>query len=121
MGGILGVNKGSSIPPTLTIMEYKPKNAVNTKPLVLVGKGVMFDTGGYSLKTGNYMAGMKAEMAGASTILGTMIALGKPEIPYNVVGIVPATDNKISSDAIVVFYVLTMHYGTTTDVGNKDA
>src|SRR5690625_3794252 len=79
MGGILGVNKGSSIPPTLTIMEYKPKNAVNTKPLVLVGKGVMFDTGGYSLKTGNYMAGMKADMAGASTVLGTMIALGKSE------------------------------------------
>jgi len=121
MGGILGVNKGSSIPPTLTIMEYKPKNAVNTKPLVLVGKGVMFDTGGYSLKTGNYMAGMKADMAGASTVLGTMIALGKSELPYHVVGIVPATDNKISSDAIVVDDVLTMHNGKTVEVGNTDA
>lgn len=121
MGGILGVNKGSSIPPTLTVMEYKPKAAVNKKPLVLVGKGVMFDTGGYSLKTGNYMAGMKADMAGASTVLGTMIALAKAELPYHVVGIVPATDNKISSDAIVVDDVLTMHNGKTVEVGNTDA
>lgn len=121
MGGILGVNKGSSVPPTLTTMEYKPTNAINDKPLVLVGKGVMFDTGGYSIKTGNYMAGMKADMAGASTVLGTMIALAKSELPYYVVGIVPATDNKISSDAIVVDDVLTMHNGKTVEVGNTDA
>lgn len=121
MGGILGVNKGSSIPPTLTVMKYNPKNAINKKPLVLVGKGVMFDTGGYSLKTGNYMAGMKADMSGASTVLGTMIALSKSELPYHVVGIVPATDNKISSDAIVVDDVLTMHNGKTVEVGNTDA
>lgn len=121
MGGILGVNKGSSIPPTLTVMEYKPKQAINQKPLVLVGKGVMFDTGGYSLKTGNYMAGMKADMAGASTVLGTLVALAKAELPYHVIGIVPATDNKISSDAIVVDDILTMHNGKTVEVGNTDA
>lgn len=121
MGGILGVNKGSSIPPTLTIMEYKPKQAKNQKPLVLVGKGVMFDTGGYSLKTGGYMAGMKADMAGASTVLGTLVALAKAELPYHVIGIVPATDNKISSDAIVVDDILTMHNGKTVEVGNTDA
>lgn len=121
MGGILGVNKGSSIPPTLTVMEYKPELAVNKKPLVLVGKGVMFDTGGYSLKVGNYMAGMKADMAGASTVLGTMVALAKAELPYHVIGIVPATDNKISSDAIVVDDILTMYNGKTVEVGNTDA
>lgn len=121
MGGLLGVNKGSSIPPTLSIIEYKPENAVNKKPLLLVGKGVMFDTGGYSIKTGGYMAGMKADMAGASTVLGSLIALANAAIPYHVIGIVPATDNKISSDAIVVDDILTMHNGKTVEVGNTDA
>ena len=67
MGGLLGVNQGSDTPPTFNIFTHKPADAVNKQPLVLVGKGVMFDTGGYSLKTGNYMSDMKTDMAGAAT------------------------------------------------------
>lgn len=121
MGGILGVNKGSSIPPTLTILEYNPEGAINKQPLVLVGKGVMFDTGGYSIKTGGYMSTMKSDMAGASVVLGTLIGLAKSKSPYHVVGIIPATDNKINSEAMVVDDILTMYNGMTVEVGNTDA
>ncbi len=121
MGGLLGVNKGSIDPPTFSILTYKPKNAVNSKPLVLVGKGVVYDTGGYSLKTGGFMQTMKCDMAGAAAVLGSLIAISKNKLPIHVVGLIPATDNKISSNALVVDDIITMHDGTTVEVQNTDA
>lgn len=121
MGGLLGVNLGSETPPTFTIFEYKPDNATNKKPLVLVGKGVMFDTGGYSLKTGGVMSTMKSDMAGGAAVLGTISAIAGNKLPYHVIGLVPATDNKISSNALVVDDVITMMDGTTVEVQNTDA
>lgn len=121
MGGLLGVNQGSTVPPTFNIMNYKPANAVNTKPLVLVGKGVTFDTGGYSLKVGGSMPGMKSDMAGGAAVLGIISAVAKNNLPYHVIGLVPATDNKISGNALVVDDVITMMDGTTVEVLNTDA
>ncbi len=70
MGGLLAVNKGSIDPPTFSIIEYKPENAINKKPIVLVGKGVVYDTGGLSLKpTANSMDIMKSDMGGAATVM----------------------------------------------------
>jgi leucyl aminopeptidase len=121
MGGLLGVNKGSIDPPTFTIMEYKPAKAVNKQPLVFVGKGVVFDTGGYSLKISGSMLTMKCDMAGGAAVLGAMVAIAKNKLPVHVIALVPATDNKISSNALVVDDVITMHDGTTVEVQNTDA
>ncbi len=121
MGGLLAVNKGSETPPTFNIFEYKPENAINKKPLVLVGKGVMFDTGGYSLKISGNMLTMKSDMAGGAAVLGTLAAVAANKLPYHVIGLVPATDNKISANALVVDDVITMMDGTTVEVQNTDA
>ena len=121
MGGLIAVNKGSDTPPTFNIFTHKPKNAVNKQPLVLVGKGVMFDTGGYSLKPSNYMLDMKSDMAGAATVLATLMALAANKLPYYVIGLVPATDNKISANALVVDDIITISDGTTVEVQNTDA
>lgn len=121
MGGLLAVNKGSETPPTFNIFHYKPENAVNEKPLVLVGKGVMFDTGGYSLKINGNMLTMKCDMAGGAAVLGAVAAIAGNKLPYYVIGLVPATDNKISSNALVVDDVITMMDGTTVEVQNTDA
>lgn len=121
MGGLLSVNMGSEIPPTFNKMIYQPKNAKNKKPLVLVGKGVTFDTGGYSLKTGGNMTSMKSDMAGAAAVVGLMAAISKNKLPYYVVGLVPSTDNKIDNNALLVDDVITMMDGTTVEVLNTDA
>lgn len=121
MGGLLGVNQGSTIPPTFNIMNYKPSNAINAKPLVLVGKGVTFDTGGYSLKVGGSMPGMKSDMGGGAAVLGILSAVAANKLPFHVIGIVPSTDNKISGNALVVDDVITMMDGTTVEVLNTDA
>ncbi len=121
MGGLLAVNQGSDTPPTFNVFTHKPTDAVNNQPLVLIGKGVMFDTGGYSLKTGDYMTDMKTDMAGAATVLATIMAVALNKLPYYVIGLVPATDNKISANAMVVDDIITIYDGTTVEVQNTDA
>jgi leucyl aminopeptidase len=121
MGGLLAVNKGSDIPPTFTIMEHKPARPRNKKPIVLVGKGVVYDTGGYNVKVGNGMDTMKCDMAGAATVGATMWAVAKAKLNVHVIGIVPATDNRINGNAYVAGDVLTMYNGKTVEVLNTDA
>lgn len=121
MGGLLGVNLGSIDPPTFNILTYKPKNARNKKPLIFVGKGVVYDTGGYSLKVGGIMQTMKCDMAGAAAVVGSISAIASNKLPLYVVGLIPATDNKINSNALVVDDVITMHDGTTVEIQNTDA
>jgi leucyl aminopeptidase len=121
MGGLLGVNKGSKDTPTFNMLEYKPAKAVNKKPLVFVGKGVVFDTGGISLKPSPSMEQMKGDMAGAAAVVGAMYAIAKSKLPYHVVGLIPATDNRIDADAIVVSDILTISNGKTVEVLNTDA
>ncbi len=122
MGGLLAVNKGSEIPPTFSIIEYKPKNAKNKQPVVLVGKGVVYDTGGLSLKpTAHSMDLMKSDMGGAATMAATMDALAKNKIPVYVIGLIPATDNRPGKTAYAPGDVITMFDGTTIEVLNTDA
>lgn len=122
MGGLLAVNQGSLDPATFTIMEWKPENARNTKPIVLVGKGVVYDTGGLSLKpTANSMDFMKSDMGGAAAMAGTIYAVAKANIPVHVIGLIPATDNRPSGNAYAPGDVTTMHNGLTVEVLNTDA
>ena len=122
MGGLLSVNKGSQDPPTFSIMEYKPANAKNNKPIVLVGKGVVFDTGGLSLKpTPASMDYMKCDMAGSAVVGGVMYAVGKLKLPLWVIGLVPATDNRPGENAICPGDIITTFDGTTVEVLNTDA
>ena len=122
MGGLLAVNKGSIDEPTFTIMEWKPKNATNKQPIILVGKGIVYDTGGLSLKpTANSMDLMKTDMGGAGTVIGAMQAIAANKLDRHVIALVPATDNRPSGNAYAPGDVITMHDGTTVEVLNTDA
>ncbi len=121
MGGLLTVNRASKIPPTFSIIKWKHKDAKNSKPLILVGKGIVFDTGGYNLKPGKFMNDMKSDMGGGAAVVGTMYAISKLNLPINVIGLVPATDNLIGKDGYVTGDVIKMHNGMTVEVLNTDA
>lgn len=122
MGGLLAVNKGSVDPATFTILEWKPSNAKNKKPIVFVGKGVVYDTGGLSLKpTPNSMDIMKCDMGGAAAVACSIYAIAKAKLPIHIVGLVPATDNRPGGNAYAPGDVVTMFDGTTVEVLNTDA
>jgi leucyl aminopeptidase len=122
MGGLMAVNKGSQEPPSFSIMNYKPENAVNKQPYILVGKGVVFDTGGLSLKpTPNSMDYMKCDMAGSAVVGAVMYGIALLKLPVWVMGLVPATDNRPGENAICPGDVITTLDGTTVEVLNTDA
>ena len=122
MGGLLAVNKGSIDEPTFTILEYKPKNAKNKKPIVFIGKGVVYDTGGLSLKpTPHSMDSMKCDMAGAAAAAASIFAIAKAKLPAHIIVLVPSTDNRPGGDAYAPGDVITMFDGTTVEVMNTDA
>jgi leucyl aminopeptidase len=122
MGGLLAVNKGSIDPPTFSVLEWKPAKAKNKKPVVLVGKGVVYDTGGLSLKpTANSMDIMKCDMGGAAAVVGAMYAIAKNKLPIHVITLVPATDNRPGGNAYAPGDVITMHNKKTVEVLNTDA
>lgn len=122
MGGLLAVNKGSIDPPTFTIAEYKPKKAVNKNPIVLVGKGVVYDTGGLSLKpTPGSMDTMKSDMAGAAAVVGALYLAALQKLNVHIIALVPSTDNRPGMNAYTPGDVITMFDGTTVEVLNTDA
>ncbi len=121
MGGLLAVNQGSPLPPTFTIFEYKPKNAVNKKPWILVGKGVVYDTGGLNIKTGDFMNDMKGDMGGAAAVAGAAFAIAKAKLPLHIIALIPATDNRPGQNAYASGDVITMFDGQTVEVINTDA
>lgn len=123
MGGLLAVNRGSIDPPTFTVMEHRPVGkAVNKAPLVLIGKGVVYDTGGLSLKpTPNSMDRMKSDMSGAALVAGAMYIAGQLDLPVHLIGLVPATDNRPGQQAFVPGDVIKMYSGDTVEVLNTDA
>ena len=121
MGGLLAVNQGSLDEPTFSILEWKPKNAENKKPIILVGKGIVYDTGGLSLKPTKGMDIMKVDMAGAGSVVGAMHAIAINKLPKHVVGLIPATDNRPSGNAYAPGDVVTMFNKLTVEVLNTDA
>ncbi|MGE0560387.1 MAG: M17 family metallopeptidase [Flavobacteriales bacterium] len=122
MGGLLAVNKGSIDPPTFSILEWNPAKAKNKKPIILVGKGVVYDTGGLSLKpTPNSMDMMKCDMGGAAAVIGALYAVSKNKLPYRIIGLIPATDNRPGGNAYAPGDVITMYNKKTVEVLNTDA
>ncbi|HUX56020.1 MAG TPA: leucyl aminopeptidase family protein [Bacteroidales bacterium] len=121
MGGLLAVNKGSVDPPVFCILEWHPDNCLNKKPIILVGKGVVYDTGGLNLKTGDYMAGMNGDMAGAAVVTGVLYTMAMAGIPLHIIGLVPSTDNRPGGNAYLQGDIITMHNKLTVEVGNTDA
>jgi leucyl aminopeptidase len=121
MGGLLAVNKGSVDPPVFCILEWHPANCLNKKPIVLVGKGIVYDTGGLNIKTGDFMAGMNADMAGAATVTGVLYTAARTNIPLHIIGLVPSTDNRPGGNAYTQGDIITMHNKLTVEIGNTDA
>ncbi|MFH0760894.1 MAG: leucyl aminopeptidase [Bacteroidota bacterium] len=122
MGGLLAVNRGSIDPPRFIIITWEPEKAVNSAPLVLIGKGIMFDTGGLSLKpTPASMDEMKSDMAGAAAVAGILYGIARLGLPVKVVGLIPATDNRPDGNAFAPGDVIRMHDGTSVEVMNCDA
>ena len=122
MGGLLAVNKGSIDEPTFSILEWKPSKAKNATPIISVGKGVVYDTGGLSLKpTPNSMDTMKCDMGGAAAVIGAFYAIAKNKLPYHVIGLIPATDNRPGGNAYAPGDIITMHNKKTVEVLNTDA
>ncbi len=119
-GALLGVAQGSALEPRLIILEHRG-GSKNQAPVVLVGKGVTFDSGGISLKPGEKMDEMKMDMAGGAAVIGTMLAASLLELPINLVGIVPAVENMPSSTAYRPGDILTSLSGQTIEVLNTDA
>ena len=121
MGGLLAVNKGSVDPPVFCILEWNPTNKLNKMPIVLVGKGIVYDTGGLNIKTDNYMALMKGDMAGAAAVTGVFYTAAKNKIPLHIMGFLPVTDNRPGGNAYTQGDIIIMHNGMTVEVGNTDA
>ncbi len=121
MGALLGVTRGSVTPPKFIVLEHAPERAAEGRTLVLVGKGITFDTGGYSIKTADGMVAMKNDMAGGAAVLSAMEAIATLKVPRHVVGIVPACANMISGEAVLPSEVLTASNGTTIEIISTDA
>lgn len=121
MGGVLAVNQGSLEEPAFVVLEWKPKNAKNKKPVVLVGKGILFDTGGINIKVGTGMTDMKADMGGSAAVIGVIKAVASNKLPIHLITLVPITENRINGKEIVPGDVITMNNGKTVEVLNTDA
>lgn len=120
MGSLLAVARGSREPAKLIILEYRGGDK-NSKPIVLIGKGLTFDSGGISLKAGAGMDEMKYDMCGGAAVLGTLQAAAQLKLPLNIVGLVPATENMPDGQACKPGDVLTSMSGKTIEVLNTDA
>ncbi|MBU0971673.1 MAG: leucyl aminopeptidase [Proteobacteria bacterium] len=119
MGGILAVNQGSAIPPRMVILEYQPEKKSET--LLLVGKGITFDSGGISLKPSAGMEEMKYDMAGGAAVLAAMQAVGEEKPQIGVVAIIPATDNMPSGSAVRPGDIIRHFNQVTSEIVNTDA
>ncbi|MCB9399361.1 MAG: leucyl aminopeptidase [Acidobacteria bacterium] len=119
MGALLSVAAGSAKPPRFLVLDYHPENA--TRTFVFVGKAVTFDSGGLSLKPGPSMPEMKGDMAGGAAVVALMTCLRENQIPFRVVGLVPAVENMPSGSATRPSDVVTSMSGITIEINNTDA
>ncbi len=121
MGGLCAVGQAGSTPPAMICLQHKPAKARNKAPILLVGKAVTFDTGGYSLKINNGMLGMKYDKSGGMAVLGAMLAIARLKLPVNVVALIPTVENMIDQGSYRPDDIITMHNGVTVEVTNTDA
>ncbi len=120
MGSLLSVAQGSEEPPKLIVLTYAGGKAKEA-PVVLVGKGITFDTGGISLKPGEAMDEMKYDMCGAGSVLGTIRAIAEMGLKLNVVGVIPTCENMPAGNAIKPGDIVTSMSGQTIEILNTDA
>lgn len=120
MGGLLAVNQGSVRPPFFVIMEWNG-GAKGESPIVLVGKGITFDTGGISIKPAAGMGEMKMDMGGAAAVIGAMRSIAELQVERNVIALVPTTENMPSGSAYKPGDVVTFMNGKTAEIDNTDA
>ncbi len=121
MVGILGVNQGSAKEARFIMMEYRGAPKSDTAPIVLVGKGITFDTGGISIKPAAGMGEMKGDMSGAATVIATLKSVASLKLPVNVVGLVSSAENMPSGTAMRPGDILTYSNGLSVEVDNTDA
>jgi leucyl aminopeptidase len=127
MGGILAVGSGSTLtPPRMIVLEYRPKSGSNSRgknsrPVLVVGKAITFDTGGISIKPAEKMGRMVFDKCGAMAVLGLMYAVAKLKPPIGVVGILSSAENHISESAYRPGDIIRMYNGVTVEVTNTDA
>ena len=120
LGAFVAVNQGSSQEAAFTILEYKSENE-NAKTIGLVGKCVLFDTGGISIKPSANLHYMKSDMGGASAVIGALITASELKLPVNIIAILPITDNAVSEKAYLPSDVITAYNGKTIEVLDTDA
>ena len=118
-GGLLAVNAGADRPPRMVVMEYRPEGA--SKTLALVGKGIVFDSGGLSIKPASGMETMKTDMAGAAAVIGAVQAISEMGLDVNVIGITPLTENLTGGSATKPGDVMRAYNGKTIEILNTDA
>jgi leucyl aminopeptidase len=121
MDAILGVARGSAEPPVFVILEHKPRRVRAKGPVVLVGKGITFDTGGISIKPADNMHHMKDDMQGGAVVLGTLKVCAELKVPVHVVGLVPFTENMPGGRAQKPGDIVRALNGKTIEVMNTDA
>ncbi len=120
MGGLLGVSEGSDQPARFIVLEHNA-NSTDLDTIVLVGKGVTFDSGGISIKPADDMDRMRSDMAGGAAVMGAMLAVSMLALPLHVVALVPATENMPDGRALKPGDILRMMNGKTVEVINTDA
>jgi leucyl aminopeptidase len=120
MGALLGVAKGSDEPPKFIILEHKPAR-VKSPAVVLVGKGITFDSGGISIKPSDRMEEMKFDMSGGAAVIGAMKAVAQLKLPAHVVGLIPSCENLPSGNSMKPGDILHASSGTTVEIVNTDA
>ena len=121
MGGLLGVAKGSHEEPKFIVMDYKGSPSATADPIVLVGKGITFDSGGLNTKPAPSMMGMQADMTGAATVIATVKALCELGVKRRVVAIVPTCENMNNGKAFKLGDILTAYNGKTMEIHHTDA
>lgn len=122
MAGLLAVNAGSKVPPIFAVLKYSPKKQKSQNPIVLVGKGIVYDTGGLSLKpTSNSMDFMKSDMSGAAAVIGAFCNISHWDLPMEVIGLIPVTDNRPGYNAMAPGDIITFGNGKSVEILNTDA
>ncbi len=117
---LLAVNSGSTQEPRLIVLEHRSKSA-SSGPVCLVGKTITFDSGGLSIKTGDYMTNMKFDKCGGIDVLGIVAAASALNLPVHLIGLMPATENMPSGSAYKVGDIIKTYSGKTIEIGNTDA
>jgi leucyl aminopeptidase len=120
-GGVLAVGGGSARPPRLLELVWQPRDVHTDGHLVLIGKGITFDTGGISIKPADGMHLMRTDMSGGAAVIAALLAIGRLELPLRVTGLVPCAENHVSGSALRPGDVVRHVGGTTTEVTNTDA